>query len=584
MPSWIDIKRMAQAMAPVIGRAITSGQLFRPQCELTPPDEDILCEYDINVPLRDGTHVTVNVFRSQAAAARGERVPAVMCAHPYDNRLIPELKNTPFGGPPKQYRMIPQENDGPSFSTLTSWESPDPNFWVEAGYAVVNMNMPGYASSGGKPTLFSESQSRAFAEAIEWVGGQEWCSGAVGLSGVSYLAISQYGVASRQSPHGVPSALKAICPWEGISNFYQDMFFEGGVEERGFPTFWWYTEVKPTINCSEEEFVAIEGQLPHHMAATHPYYDDYWRAKNPDLASIDLPMLICASFSDQGLHTRGSFRAYREARSEHKYLYTHRRLKWDAFYSREVLDLTRAFFDRFVKGEDNGFDKRPAVRLEVRSSRDAIHQVRGESTWPPAGTAYEKLYLGHGGTLRSAPVTDASEHVYDARSGSLEFSLRFDADTEITGYMKLKLWVEARGNPPPDDMAVFVAIEKLDEYGAPVRFYGAVGNHNDTVARGLIQVSRRELDETLSTEFEPVLANQREQKLQPGEVVPVEIAIQPSSTLYAAGERLQLIIAPRVVAPSYPFVKSTDCNRGTHVVHTGGTYDSHLLIPRVKRA
>ncbi len=571
-------------MAPVVGRAIRSGQLFKPQCTLTEPSADILCEFDVKIPMRDGTYVTANVFRSHDAEARGAPMPVVMCAHPYDNRLIPALKNTPLNGPPKQYRLIPQEGDGPNFSTLTSWESPDPNFWVDAGYAVVNMNMPGYASSGGKPSLFSEGQSRAFAEAIEWVGQQAWCTGAVGLSGVSYLAISQYGVASRQSPHGVPSALKAICPWEGISDFYQDLFFEGGVEEQGFPTFWWYTEVKPTINCTVDEFVAIEGQLPHDMASTHPFNDEYWRAKKPDLESIDLPMLICASFSDQGLHTRGSLRAFRSARSSHKWLYTHRRLKWDAFYSREVLDLTKAFFDRFVKGEENGFEQRARVRLEVRLERDTIAEVRQEQNWPLPRTDYQKLYLTAGSALSRAAVRNADELTYDGRAGSLRFSIRFDEETELTGYMKLRLWVEARGKPPPDDMVICVGVDKLDEYGAPVRFYGAVGNRADTLARGLLRVSRRELDTESSTDFEPVLRNQREQPLTAGEIVPVEIAIQPSSTLFKAGERLQLTVGAKVMVPSYPFVKNTACNRGTHVVHVGGKYDSYLLIPHIPRS
>ncbi|MEK6585419.1 MAG: hypothetical protein AABZ24_03670, partial [Nitrospirota bacterium] len=80
------------------------------------------------------------------AAAAGEPVPVVMCAHPYDNHLTPALGKTPFGGPPLQYRMVPQVGR-PVFSTLTSWEAPDPNFWIPNGYAVVNMNLPGYANS-----------------------------------------------------------------------------------------------------------------------------------------------------------------------------------------------------------------------------------------------------------------------------------------------------------------------------------------------------------------------------------------------------------------------------------------------------
>jgi predicted acyl esterase len=92
-----------------------------------------------------------------------------MYAHPYDNHLVPALGKTPFGGPPQQYRLIPQEGK-PQFSTQTSWEAPDPNFWVPAGYAVVNVNLPGFANSGGRPSLGGAEQVEAFAEAIDWIG------------------------------------------------------------------------------------------------------------------------------------------------------------------------------------------------------------------------------------------------------------------------------------------------------------------------------------------------------------------------------------------------------------------------------
>jgi putative CocE/NonD family hydrolase len=119
-----------------------------------------------------------------------------MYAHPYDNHLVPALGKTPFGGPPQQYRLIPQEGK-PQFSTQTSWEAPDPNFWVPAGYAVVNMNLPGFANSGGRPSLGGAEQVEAFAEAIDWIGARPWCTGAVGLNGVSFLAISQSTTTGR---------------------------------------------------------------------------------------------------------------------------------------------------------------------------------------------------------------------------------------------------------------------------------------------------------------------------------------------------------------------------------------------------
>ena len=92
-------------------------------------------------------------------------------------------------------------------------------------------------------------------EAIEWVAKQSWCNGNVGLNGVSFLAITQYHVAACQEYGGPPPSLKAISPWEGLTDVYRDIFCCGGVSEVGFPLFWWVTEVKPAINGTEEDFI-----------------------------------------------------------------------------------------------------------------------------------------------------------------------------------------------------------------------------------------------------------------------------------------------------------------------------------------
>jgi predicted acyl esterase len=101
------------------------------------------------------------------------------------------------------------------------------------------------------------------------------------------------------------------------------------------------------------------------------------------------------------------------------------------------------------------------------------------------------------------------------------------------------------------------------------------------VTRGFCKVSRRELDSVESTEWHPVLGGTSELKLNPGEIVPVDIELYPSSTFFSAGEHLQLIIASDEIIPSPPYHKSVDCNHGKHVLHFGGEYDSYLLVPRI---
>ena len=577
---------LTKALGPLVGNALISGQLFKAEAELTEADPDILAEYDVKIPISEGFNLTANIYRSKTAAANGEKVPVVMCAHPYNNNLTAALKNTPFNGPPQQYRMIPQAGK-PEFSEQTSWESPDPNFWVPEGYAIVNVNLPGYATSEGPPTAFSEHQGKAYYEAIEWVAKQPWSNGKVGLNGVSFLAISQYHVAAGQVYGGPPPSLKAISPWEGLTDVYRDIFCYGGVSEVGFPLFWWATEVKPAINGTEEDYVKAEGSIPTDYIKNHPFYDDFWKAKAAKLEEITVPMLVCASFSDHGLHTMGSFRAFEKASSEHKWVYTHRWGKWDAYYSRDVQEMTMKFMDVFLKDDTtNGFLQTPPVRLEVRSSLKEIKEVRYENEWPLERTEYKRLYLSETKeSLSPEKPKKPIEIVYSSKNGKAVFDFKFNEDTELSGYMKIRVWVEARpskkGASSPDDMVMFAAVNKLDEKGKTVNFYGTVGSKNDMITRGWLKVSRRELDPVESTEWHPVQSGTSEMLLKPGEIVPVDIELYPSSTFFSAGESIQLILAADEIIKSPPYRKSTVINSGEHVLHFGGKYDSYLLVPKI---
>ncbi|MEM9029050.1 MAG: CocE/NonD family hydrolase [Pseudomonadota bacterium] len=573
-----------RAAWPMLSRALSSGQLFRPQCHLVDPDPDIQCDYDVAIPMSEGYTLTANIFRSKRRLASGETTPVIMCAHPYDNHEIPALKKTPLSGPPQQYRLIPQAGGWPKFSTLTSWESPDPNFWVPAGYALVNVNLPGYANSGGPASVISTHQGKCYREAIAWVGAQPWCDGGVGLCGVSYLAISQYHAAAAPTPDALPDALKCICPWEGVTDLYRDLACGGGVADTGFLDFWWHTEVKEPLNNSLAEYLKTEHAIPPQVLDAYPLIDAYWADKAVTLENITVPMLVCGSFSDHELHTMGSFRAYERASSTRKWVYTHRTGKWASFYSDDVKALTRDFMDHFLKGTDNRFASLPSVRLEVRSARDDIHDVRWETDWPLPSTDYRPLYLTDG-ELADTPQHTSGEISYSAKDESVAFDYVFDQDTELSGYMKLKLWVEvrpdARSDLQPDDMILCIYVDKRDRNGRSVRFNGSVGTTDDMVTRGYCRVSRRALDPETSTSWLPVPLGTREDKLSAGDIVPVEIALRPSSTFFAAGEGLRLIVAGHEIVRAPIFKKDTSANAGRHILRFGGEYDAHLLVPMV---
>ncbi len=172
-------------------------------------------------------------------------------------------------------------------------------------------------------------------------------------------------------------------------------------------------------------------------------------------------------------------------------------------------------------------------------------------------------------------VNDIKDKTQHAR-----FEFSFNQDTELTGHMKLKLWVQADGS---DDMDLFIAIEKIDRAGYVVPF-AFFGNHDDgPVALGWLRVSHRELDKEKSTPYQPIHAQRREIKLNAGAIVPIEIEIWPSSTLFKQGEKLRLLVQGSDIY-SYPEgghmnAHTATVNRGEHIIYAGGKYDSHLLLP-----
>ena len=87
-------------------------------------------------------------------------------------------------------------------------------------------------------------------------------------------------------------------------------------------------------------------------------------------------------------------------------------------------------------------------------------------------------------------------------------------------------------------MVMFLAVNKLDGDGNTVHFNGSVGNKRDMVTRGSCKVSRHEHDPVESTDWHPVLKGTSEQKLEEGEIVPVDIELYPSSTFFIVGETL----------------------------------------------
>lgn len=551
---------------------------------------DILLERDVALTLRDGTTIYTDVFRPVG----DDPVPALFGYSPYGKAVggqwlddVPDRLGVPLS----------------AVSELQRFEGADPAYWVNHGYAVLNLDPRGVGRSHGNIVYWGRQLAEDGYDFVEWIAGQPWCDGKVAMTGNSFLAVSQWFIAAERPPH-----LAAIAPWEGFSDHFREVGNRGGIPATAFAE---------TILATFSGTGLVEDQPL--MASKDQTRTPYWLDKEAALARIDVPAYVVASWTN-GSHTHGTFRGFRGIASTDKWLRVHNSQEWQDYHTPANVEELRRFFDHYLKGAANGWESTPRIRLSVLDPGGTDTVGRVEQEFPLARTEFRPLYLTATGTLDPAPSAQGGEFAYPAAGQGITFTTTFDQETELTGYLSLRLWVEARG---ADDMELAISVDKLSAAGQPYEPPMMV----TWTATGFQRVSQRRLDESRSTPSEPLLTNTDEQLLSAGEIVPVDIAIWPMGMRYRRGERLRLTVAPNTPPPGAielgfgvaPIVLPTDGgtylpgthvptvtlggskalpdfiaqqrspaplnrNRGTHVVHVGGKYDSRLLVPVVPSA
>jgi predicted acyl esterase len=517
-------------------------------------ERGLTIERNCAIPLRDGTEIFYDLYRPEGA----ERdVPLLLAWGPYGKHALSNQVFWPRSGVTPEW-----------LSDLTPFEGPDPVWWGGKGFGVAVVDPRGAWLSGGDFHHNGMQEAEDCADAIEWLGALSWSNGRVGMTGVSYLAAIQYLVAPLK-----PGPLAALNPWEGFSDWYREFAYHGGIPETNFlPRA--SDNIRYSLNRTEDTWENVKA---------HPLVDDFWQSKEFDLEAITQPAYVVASWSDQGLHLRGTIEAWRRMSSNEKWLEIHGQKKWAHYYRPESRARQLAFFDHYLRNRPTALAAWPKVRIEVRE-RHGVAEERPEGEWPLARTVYQVLHLdGKSGAL--ADGTPASAELrQDAVEGVARFDMTFEVATEITGHASLRLWVEAEGS---DDMDLFVALQKLDAQGREVGFTFYAFYDNGPIALGWLRVSHRALDQDRSTLERPVHLHTHEDRLVAGQIVPVEIELWPFSARFEAGESLRLVIAGADIyrkeeGVMLPFPLHEDTrNAGKHIYHTGGERDSLLRLPLI---
>jgi putative CocE/NonD family hydrolase len=555
---------------------------------------------DVEIEMDDGITLRADVFRP---AAEGQHA-ALLSYGPYG-------KDLPFAdGYPDQWRLMttshPEVTAG-STNRFQNWEVVDPEKWVPAGYVCVRVDSRGAGRSAGVLDCWSPRETRDLYECIEWAGRQAWSNGRVGLNGISYYAINQWQVAALQPPH-----LAAICVWEGAADHYRDISSHGGIP-CAFAANWYPAQVTIVQHglgarglrssktgalisgpetLSEAELERNRVDLGAQIAA-HPLDDEFHRLRTPDFSRIEVPLLSCANWGGQGLHSRGNFEGFVRSGSKQKWLECHGLEHWTHFYTDHGRELQQRFFDHFLKEEDNGWNEEPRVLLQVRHPGERF-ETRKDGEWPLARTVWTHLYLDAaiGGLV---PTPGASTSVtYSGLGEGVSFSTPpLSEVTEITGPLAAKLFVSASTS----DADLFLIVRVFDEHDDEVTFQGTLDPHTP-IAQGWLRASHRELDPELSEAFRPYHRHERERPLVPGEVYELDVEIWPTSIVIPKGHRIVLTVQGKdfeyggeaihvawfTMRGCGPFThdgRPVDVYGGDVTLHTGADHPSFLLVPMI---
>ena len=151
------------------------------------------------VAMRDGVKLAVDVYLPADGPQKGA-FPTVFVFTPYGRALIN----------PKLGKIVPGHFETQKF--------------LSYGYAVVIADFRGTGASFGT-FIFSDLHiGKDAREIIDWIAGQPWCDGNVGMIGQSFVGYSQLAAAGQK-----PKALKAIIP--EVINFevYSETIRPGGI-------------------------------------------------------------------------------------------------------------------------------------------------------------------------------------------------------------------------------------------------------------------------------------------------------------------------------------------------------------------
>lgn len=425
----------------VIAASSAPGSRWRPE----PAVYGTASRDDVPVTMSDGTVLRVNVIYPTDPATGG----------PARGPFPVLLTQTPYGKG-SGGSSSPGSASRPGGSSPTGGAD---NYLVQRGFIEVVADVRGTGDSQGSWGLFDPVQTTDGITLVHWAAGLPHSSGAVGTYGPSYLGINQLLLAGAIGP---ASPLKAIFPVVAANDIYRDTSFMGGILDQEFDTtYLGLTGALNTTNPVTDAAAApptdpagaagvgtVEAQHAGGLAAYHAgftaqtlaggptaYDEAYYQAREPrrvlpNIVANRIPAYLVGGEFD--IFQRGEPLNYAELQnvwagrpptapmSPGQPVTGRYQLidgPWEHINgsSVDVDVLELEWFDTWLKGEPTGMAGTPTPLHYYDLGTGRFTET---ASYPPAGAAPTRLYLGPGTLGSAAPRSAGSASLAWTGAGS----------------------------------------------------------------------------------------------------------------------------------------------------------------------
>lgn len=490
---------------------------------------------------------------------------------------------------------------------LTASYRPEYVRLAEAGYVMCRVDVRGTGTSEGvAEDEYPEIEQRDMNEVIGWLAAQEWSTGTVGMYGTSYSGFNSIQVAMTRPP-----ALKAIIPIYATDDRYADdvHYFGGALKALDlvdYPSYMTAMNALPPVPALYGDGWREVWEKRVHE--NEPWvirwleeqtFGPYWQhgSLRPDYGAIEAATMIVAGWADG--YTNNSLRTMAGLRCPKRLIlgpWAHASTETSLpGPNADLVPEMLRWWDRWLKGIDNGVDEEPPIVLFVRRStkpRPDLAEVQGEwryePGWPLERSSELPLPLGDTVTLGWSPAQpdvlevrgDVGWTAWISCAGHLPYGQPQDQRAD-EAFSLVYEW------PPLDEELEILGhprVEVTISSSAPVAFLSAKlcdvfpDGTSALVTRGLLNLTHRE-------------SRERPSPLEPATRYHVSVEMEVTSWVFEPGHRIRLDLAgtdwPNAWPPPAPVTLNVERGGSALVLPTvagAEPYDVRPVLPPSTRS